>query len=133
MRKYACPCNGLKKIVVHRFRNKENAIKILTECTLKSKTSFPYKIINKFVDHEKKCIWVSEGSANIYNLIWSGMIQYGIKLPYIEFEYDAILIKRPTGIKRFFGKYQCVIESDIDLKNVNIIKVYPKCLESLIN
>lgn len=102
--------------------------KHIQECLDKMRIDVPGKeqVKHKIMDHDKPCIWVSEGYANIWNYIWSGMIGNPFsknpkKKYYITFS-SIKKAKRPSGIKRIFGKSQCVFEDTIFLNKENIIK-----------
>ena len=67
-----------------------------------------------FIDHKNHAVWISEGKPTWFNRIFSGMVGKRGEAS-ITFEVSSELIKKPSGIKKIFGKVQRVIEQDVKI------------------
>lgn len=106
--------------ITHRGTN-ESIIQKLDQGYLPANYPRPNNAFTRFTEHSEKAVWVSEGRPNIYNRIFSGMIGKRGEAS-ITFEVPANIVKKPNGLlKRWFGKAQRVIESDVAIPNNAIV------------
>lgn len=111
-------------IYTHRGTKKHIQKCIDTKCI---RANFPDNspLVKRMFDHNKTCVWVSTGYPNVWNYLFSGMIQYIFdKEPrkyYVTFT-TANKAKAPSGLfKKPFFKSQRVFEHDILLKDDDIL------------
>ena len=107
-----------KTLVTHRGTN-EHIEKVLQQGYIQAYG--PRTPIDAFIDHKNPAVWISEGNPTWYNRIFSGMVGKRGEAS-ITFRVPSELIKKPSGIKKIFGKIQRVIEQDVEIPDNVIVR-----------
>ncbi|MDE7424688.1 MAG: hypothetical protein K2N51_13540, partial [Lachnospiraceae bacterium] len=105
-------------LVTHRGTN-EHIEKVLQQGYIRAYG--PRTPIDAFIDHKNPAVWISEGRPTWFNRIFSGMVGKRGEAS-ITFEVPSELIKKPSGIKKIFGKVQRVIEQDVEIPENVIVR-----------
>lgn len=110
----------VKTVTVTHRSTYDNMKLIERDMLLIAKYPSPDNALTRKIEDSEKVVWVSKGSPNWWNRMWSGMLVPG-KGSYVIFEIEEHRLRKPNGLlKRYFawwitGYAQLVIEGDVKI------------------